>query len=231
MHCGVLSVGVSKKLGLPSPFDIRFGNPLDLHAIWLTLPDVPIIVPHFGAGFFREALMLADLCPNVHLDTSSSNGWMRYTPGLTLSQVFRTALAVVGPDPPALRHRFLVLPARLEQGRLRSPAAGARRGRDRRRPRAPRSWAGTSTGSFRSKASHEGAKAQRYSRGPCGDHGQVHFSLVNPCVLRGRGFLFRSQRGDRDRLSSPGAPAANSQRAPTTRESVGRRGRQSDRAG
>jgi predicted TIM-barrel fold metal-dependent hydrolase len=97
VHCGVLSVGVRKKLGLPSPFDIRFGNPLDLHAIALRYPDLPIIVPHFGAGLFREALMVADLCPNVHLDTSSSNGWMRYTPGLTLSQVFRTAVDVVGP--------------------------------------------------------------------------------------------------------------------------------------
>ena len=97
VHCGVLSVGVRKKLGLPSPFDIRFGNPLDLHATALRYPDVPIIVPHFGAGLFREALMLADLCPNVHLDTSSSNGWMKYTPGLTLSQVFRTAVDVVGP--------------------------------------------------------------------------------------------------------------------------------------
>ena len=35
VHCGVLSVGVRKKLGLPSRFDIRFGNPLDLHAIAL----------------------------------------------------------------------------------------------------------------------------------------------------------------------------------------------------
>ena len=35
-------------------------------------------LPHFGAGYFREALMLADLCPNVYLDTSSSNSWMRY---------------------------------------------------------------------------------------------------------------------------------------------------------
>jgi predicted TIM-barrel fold metal-dependent hydrolase len=42
--------------------------------------------------------MLADLCPNVHLDTSSSNGWMRYHPGLTLNEVFRTALGVAGPD-------------------------------------------------------------------------------------------------------------------------------------
>ena len=97
VHCGVLSVGVRKKLGLPSPFDIRFGNPLDLHAIALSHPLVPIIIPHFGAGLLREALMVADLCPNVLLDTSSSNGWITYV-GLSLAAVFRQALAVVGPD-------------------------------------------------------------------------------------------------------------------------------------
>jgi predicted TIM-barrel fold metal-dependent hydrolase len=98
VHCGVLSVGVRKKLGLPSPFDIRFGNPLDLHAIALAYPSVPIIVPHFGAGLFREALMLADLCPNVMFDTSSSNSWIKYEPGLTLEAVFKQSLAVLGPD-------------------------------------------------------------------------------------------------------------------------------------
>ena len=97
VHCGVLSVGVRKRLGLPSPFDMRFGNPLDLHAIALRYPLVPIIVPHFGAGLFREALMVADLCPNVLLDTSSSNDWMKYV-GLKLPDVFRHTLAVVGPD-------------------------------------------------------------------------------------------------------------------------------------
>jgi uncharacterized protein len=59
---------------------------------------VPIIIPHFGAGLLREALMVADLCPNVHFDTSSSNGWIKYVPGLTLGAVFRQALAVLGPD-------------------------------------------------------------------------------------------------------------------------------------
>jgi len=98
VHCGVLSVGVRKKLGLPSRFDIRFGNPLDLHAVALSHPQVPIIVPHFGAGLFREALMVGDLCPNVLLDTSSSNSWIKYHAGLTLDAVFRQALAVVGPD-------------------------------------------------------------------------------------------------------------------------------------
>jgi len=98
VHCGVLSVGVRKKLGLSSPFDMRFSNPVDLHAVALRYPEVPIIVPHFGAGYFREALMLADQCSNVHLDTSSSNQWMRYQAGhLTLREVFRHALEVAGP--------------------------------------------------------------------------------------------------------------------------------------
>jgi predicted TIM-barrel fold metal-dependent hydrolase len=98
VHCGVLSVGARAKLGLPSRFEMRFGNPLDLQGPALAHPRLPIIVPHFGAGLFREALMLADVCPNVHLDTSSSNRWMRYTPGLTLTDVVRTALDVVGPS-------------------------------------------------------------------------------------------------------------------------------------
>ena len=97
-HCGVLSVGVRKKLKVPSAFEMRFGNPLDLHGHALKYPGVPIIIPHFGAGMLREALMLADCCPNVYLDTSSSNSWIKYIPGLTLEQVFKTALDVVGPD-------------------------------------------------------------------------------------------------------------------------------------
>ena len=95
VHCGVLSVGVRKKLGLASPFDMRFSNPMDLHAVALRYPALPLIVPHFGAGYFREALMLADQCPNVHLDTSSSNKWMRYE-GLDLKSVFARAIDVAG---------------------------------------------------------------------------------------------------------------------------------------
>lgn len=99
VHCGVLSVGVRKKLGLESRFDMRFSNPIDLHAIAQEFASVPIIIPHFGAGYFREALMVADLCPNVYLDTSSTNSWMRYQEShLDLRQVFRRALDVVGPQ-------------------------------------------------------------------------------------------------------------------------------------
>jgi uncharacterized protein len=98
VHCGVLSVGVRKKLGLPSPFDLRLGDPLAVAAVALRFPAVPVIIPHFGAGLFREALMAADQCPNIHLDTSSSNSWMKYYPGLTLEAVFRQAVGVCGAD-------------------------------------------------------------------------------------------------------------------------------------
>lgn len=96
VHCGVLSVGFRAKLGLPSPFDMRYSNPVDLHGVALRYPQIRFVIPHFGAGYFREALMVADLCPNIHLDTSSSNRWMHYEAGLDLRAVYRRALDVVG---------------------------------------------------------------------------------------------------------------------------------------
>ncbi|HEY2934182.1 MAG TPA: amidohydrolase family protein [Acidobacteriota bacterium] len=96
VHCGVLTVGIRKKLGLPSSFDFRLGNPLDLSLIVPGYPQTPFIIPHLGAGFLREALMAADVCPNIYLDTSSSNSWVRYL-GITLREAFRRALAVAGP--------------------------------------------------------------------------------------------------------------------------------------
>jgi predicted TIM-barrel fold metal-dependent hydrolase len=98
VHCGVLTVGVRKKLGLASRFDLRLGDPLAVARVALGFPQVPVIIPHFGAGFFREALMAADQCPTIHLDTSSSNSWIKFESGLTIEQVFRTALAVAGPS-------------------------------------------------------------------------------------------------------------------------------------
>jgi len=97
VHCGVLTVGVRRKLGMASPFDMRYSNPIDLHPVALSHPKLNFVLPHFGAGYFREALMLCDLCPNVHLDTSSSNSWTRYqAPEVDLRSVFRRTLDVVG---------------------------------------------------------------------------------------------------------------------------------------
>src|SRR5690606_18051045 len=98
VHCGVLTVGIRRKLGLSSTFETRLGNPLDLQGLALRHPDLPIVVPHFGAGLLREMLMVLDTCPNVHVDTSSSNAWIKYNPGLSLAHVFAQTIAVAGPD-------------------------------------------------------------------------------------------------------------------------------------
>jgi hypothetical protein len=99
VHCGALSVGVRKKLGLMSKFDMRYSNPLDIYKLAAEFLKARFIVPHFGAGMFREAMMLADLCPNVFIDTSSSNKWMSYELSpIDLPAVFKRALAVVGSE-------------------------------------------------------------------------------------------------------------------------------------
>lgn len=97
VHCGALSVGIRGKLGLKSPFDLRLSNPLEVHKLASEFPDVNFIIPHFGAGFWRETLMAAEICPNIYLDTSSSNRWTKYEAAdLDLRKVFSKTLAVVG---------------------------------------------------------------------------------------------------------------------------------------
>ncbi len=99
VHCGALSVGVRKKLGLPSPFDMRRSNPLEIYRLAAEFPKTNFIVPHFGAGMFRETMMLADLCPNIYVDTSSTNKWMKYEAApVDLAMVFKRALDVVGSE-------------------------------------------------------------------------------------------------------------------------------------
>jgi predicted TIM-barrel fold metal-dependent hydrolase len=96
VHCGLLSVGLRTKLGLPSRFDLRRGDPLAVAALAVRHPDVTVVIPHFGAGFFREALMAADQAPNIMFDSSSSNSWTKFLPGLTLKDVFARTIDCVG---------------------------------------------------------------------------------------------------------------------------------------
>lgn len=99
VHSGVLTVGVRTRLGLPSKFDMSFSNPIDLHRVALEHPATKFVIPHFGAGYFRETLMLASMAPNVYIDTSSSNAWTRFlTPQPTLDEVFGRSIDVVGPE-------------------------------------------------------------------------------------------------------------------------------------
>jgi predicted TIM-barrel fold metal-dependent hydrolase len=98
VHCGLLSVGFRKKLGVASQFDLRKGDPLGVAALAVRHPQATVIIPHFGSGLFVETLMAASQAPNIVLDSSSSNSWMKLHHGLTLREVFARALDVVGPD-------------------------------------------------------------------------------------------------------------------------------------
>ncbi len=96
VHCGLLRVKLRDLFGLPRPYDLAYAHPLDLVPAANRFRDVTFIVPHFGGGFLQEALLLGQQCENVLLDTSSSNDWLASQPGLTLAQVFRSALDVFG---------------------------------------------------------------------------------------------------------------------------------------
>lgn len=74
-------------------------SPLSLFEVARDFPEIPFIIPHFGAGYFRELLALCWSLPNIHIDTSGSNQWMRWMPyPLTLEDLFRKALETVGPE-------------------------------------------------------------------------------------------------------------------------------------
>ena len=102
---------MTEKLGIP--VIIHFGvlggggpalnlenmNPLTLWPVAKMFPQIPFVVPHFGAGFLRELLLLCWSCPNVYIDTSGSNRWMRWMPfDLDLKGLFRRVIESIGAD-------------------------------------------------------------------------------------------------------------------------------------
>jgi predicted TIM-barrel fold metal-dependent hydrolase len=97
VHCGLLVVKLRDLLGLPRSADPRRANPLDLIPVANANPDARFVIPHFGAGFFRETLLAGAQCSNVFVDTSSSNSWIATQPAkLTLRDVFERTLGVFG---------------------------------------------------------------------------------------------------------------------------------------
>lgn len=96
-HCGLLVVKLRDLLKLPRAADLSFANPLAVVPAANAHPRVAFVIPHFGAGFFRETLLAGASAPNVHVDTSSSNGWIATQwPKPTLAEVFARALEVFG---------------------------------------------------------------------------------------------------------------------------------------
>ena len=98
VHFGILKITIMDKIGLPNKLDMGYSNPIDLNKVARDFPGINFIIPHFGCGYFQEALFLGVQCPNVHLDTSSSNSWIKYMPySLGLKDVFAKALETLGP--------------------------------------------------------------------------------------------------------------------------------------
>jgi predicted TIM-barrel fold metal-dependent hydrolase len=99
VHCGMLVVKLRDLLGLPRTQDLAFASPLSVVPAANAFPSIRFVIPHFGAGFFRETLMAGAQCDNVFVDTSSSNSWMAtHVPRLDLETVFGHALEVFGPS-------------------------------------------------------------------------------------------------------------------------------------
>lgn len=101
----------AQKLGIPVL--IHFGSlggggginwnsnidPLVLEPVAKAFPRLNFVIPHFGAGWWRELLMLCWSCKNVSIDTSGSNDWMRWMPyELNMNLLYQKALETVGPD-------------------------------------------------------------------------------------------------------------------------------------
>ncbi|VAX20261.1 hypothetical protein MNBD_NITROSPINAE01-297 [hydrothermal vent metagenome] len=97
---GRLSIPILFHFGITMApiYDYRYTNPIDLSLPSRLFPDTNFIIAHFGAGYFREALMLGYRSHNIHLDTSGTNNWREYLPDvMPLNKIFKRALEVYGP--------------------------------------------------------------------------------------------------------------------------------------
>ncbi len=79
---------------------IAFGvniNPLVIHDVAKNFKRIKFIIPHFGCGYLFETLNLCWACPNVYVDTSGSNQWMRWMPyDVNLETLFRKFKETIG---------------------------------------------------------------------------------------------------------------------------------------
>jgi len=98
VHTGRLRVAARRWWGLPDAYDWRYADPADLHQPAADFPTVPFVVLSFGYGTLTQLLKLGLQCPNVYVDTSSSNNWLLDQSEYTdLSHAFEKTIEVLGP--------------------------------------------------------------------------------------------------------------------------------------
>jgi len=99
VHCGILTIGVRRLIGLAPDFPADRSRPREVAAVARAYPDVAFILPHFGAGYFDETLDLAASYRNVYVDTAGSQSWANAcSPPLSLADIFRQTRDAIGAD-------------------------------------------------------------------------------------------------------------------------------------
>lgn len=74
-------------------------SPAVLEPVARDFPTVDFVIPHFGIQHVTDLLFLCWSCPNVSVDTSGSNQWVRWMPyKLTLEDLFQRFFETVGPE-------------------------------------------------------------------------------------------------------------------------------------
>lgn len=73
-------------------------SPLTIWPVGREFPEIPIVIPHFGCGYPQELLQLCWSLPNIYVDTSGSNQWMRWMPyPFDLDIAFKKFYETIGP--------------------------------------------------------------------------------------------------------------------------------------
>lgn len=97
-HLGRLRVAARRWWGLPDVYDWRYASPSDLHQPAADFPTVPFVVVSFGSGTLSQLLKIGLQCPNVYVDTSSSNKWLLDQSEFgDLGHAFERTVEVFGP--------------------------------------------------------------------------------------------------------------------------------------
>lgn len=74
-------------------------SPLVIANVARQYPEINWIIPHFGCGYMQELLQLCWSCPNIYVDTSGSNQWMRWMPyEMSTERAFAKFFETIGPE-------------------------------------------------------------------------------------------------------------------------------------
>ncbi len=91
IHFGLLGAAG----GTPNGVNI---SPMSIAKVSRAFPNVNFVVPHFGCTHMQDLLQLCWTRPNVWVDTSGSNQWIRWMPyKLTLEDVIKKYVETIGP--------------------------------------------------------------------------------------------------------------------------------------